>query len=82
MTKSSMKQERREKLLLISYIFEIYTILREEEHLPPEDCRAKIEQDCLDLWSKTTIRKFLPEEAKNPKKSKAGKIGLNIRRKN
>ena len=75
MTKSSMKQERREKLLLISYIFELYTILMEEEHLPPEDCRAKIEQDCMDLWSKTTIRKFLPEEAKNPKKSKAGKIG-------
>ena len=57
------------------YIFELYTILMEEEHLPPEDCRAKIEQDCMDLWSKTTIRKFLPEEAKNPKKSKAGKIG-------
>jgi hypothetical protein len=57
------------------YIFELYTILRDEEHLPPEDCRAKIEQDCMVLWSKATIRKFLPEEAKNPKKSKAGKIG-------
>ena len=75
MTKSSMKQERREKLSLISIFSDLYTILMEEEHLPPEDCRAKIEQDCMDLWSKTTIRKFLPEEAKNPKKSKAGKIG-------
>jgi hypothetical protein len=56
------------------YIFELYTILRDEEHLTPEDCRAKIEQDCMDLWSKATIRKFLPEETKNPKKAKAGKI--------
>jgi hypothetical protein len=69
-------QEARQKGELIAnkYIFELYSILRDEEHLEPEDCRAKIEQDCVDLWSKATIRKFLPEEAKNPKKSKAGKI--------
>ena len=63
------------------YIFELYTILREEEHLPPEDCRAKIEQDCMDLWSKATIIKFLPNEAKNPKKSKAGKVGAEQKKK-
>jgi hypothetical protein len=63
------------------YIFELYTILREEEHLPPEDCRAKIEQDCMDLWSKATIMKFLPNEAKNPKKSKAGKVGAEQKKK-
>jgi hypothetical protein len=69
-------QEARQKGELIAnkYIFELYTILRDEEDLQPEDCRAKIEQDCIDLWSKATIRKFLPEEAKNQKKSKAGKI--------
>ena len=46
--------EARQKGELIAnkYIFELYTILRDEEHLPPEDCRAKIEQDCIDLWSK------------------------------
>jgi hypothetical protein len=69
-------QEARQKGELIAnkYIFELYTILRDEEDLPPEDCRAKIEQDCIDLWSKATIRKFLPVEAKNQKKSKAGRI--------
>jgi hypothetical protein len=63
------------EILANKYIFELYCILRDDEHLPPEDCRAKIEHDCMDLWSKATIRKFLPDEAKNPKKSKAGKIG-------
>jgi hypothetical protein len=56
------------------YIMEPYTILRDEEKLPPEDCRAKIEHDCLDLWSKATIRKYLPPEAMNPDKQIAGKI--------
>jgi hypothetical protein len=31
------------------YIVELYTILRDEEKLPPEDCRARIERDCIDL---------------------------------
>jgi hypothetical protein len=53
---------------------ELYIILRDEEKLPPEDCRAKIEHDCLDLWSKATIRKYLPPEAMNPKKQIAGKV--------
>jgi hypothetical protein len=69
------------ELIANKYIFELYTILREEENLPPEDCRAKLEQDCSDLWSKATIRKFLPEGAKNPKKSKAGKLGAEQRKK-
>jgi hypothetical protein len=29
---------------------------------------------CLDLWSKATIRKYLPPEAMNPKKQIAGKV--------
>jgi hypothetical protein len=57
------------------YIVELYTILKDEEKLPAEDCRAKIEHDCLDLWSKATIRKCLPPEARDPKKQIAGKIG-------
>jgi hypothetical protein len=57
------------------YIVELYTILKDEERLPPEDCRAKIEHDCLDLWSKATIRKCLPPEARDPKKQIAGRIG-------
>jgi hypothetical protein len=47
------------------YIVELYTILKDEEKLPAEDCRAKIEHDCLDLWSKATIRKCLPPEARD-----------------
>jgi hypothetical protein len=57
------------------YIIRLYSTLREEENLPPEDCRAKIEHDCLDLWSKATIRKYLPPEAKDFKKQAAGKTG-------
>jgi hypothetical protein len=43
--------------------------------MPPEDCRDKIEHDCVDLWSRATIRKYLPPEAKDPKKRLAGKMG-------
>jgi hypothetical protein len=43
--------------------------------MPPEDCRDKIEHDCVDIWSKATIRKYLPPESKDPKKHQAGKMG-------
>ena len=46
-----------------------------KKNYPPRDCRAKIEHDCLDLWSKATIRKNLPDEAKESLKQKAGKVG-------
>ena len=65
---------QRGEMIANKYISELYNILRDEEQLPPEDCREKIEHDCLDIWSKATIRKFLPEETKNPKKRAAGKI--------
>jgi hypothetical protein len=58
------------------YIVELYNILRDEEKMPPEDCRDKIEHDCVDLWSKATIRKYLPPESKDPKKRRAGKMGV------
>ncbi len=62
-------------LLANQYIAELYNILREEEKLPPIDCSAKIEHDCVDLWSKATITKYMPQEAKDTKKQKAGKVG-------
>jgi hypothetical protein len=65
---------QRGEMIANKYISELYNILRDEEQLPPEDCRERIEHDCLDVWSKATIRKFLPDEAKDPKKQKAGKI--------
>jgi vacuolar-type H+-ATPase subunit I/STV1 len=66
---------QRGQKLANQYVVELYTILRDEEKLPPEDCRSKIEHDCLDLWSRATIRKYLPPEAKDARKQKAGKIG-------
>jgi archaellum component FlaC len=57
------------------YIVELYIILRDEEKMPPEDCRDKIEHDCVDQWSRATIRKYLPPEAKDLKKRQAGKMG-------
>jgi hypothetical protein len=57
------------------YIVELYIILRDEEKMSPEDCRDKIEQDCENLWSRATIRKYLPPEAKDQKKRQAGKMG-------
>ena len=62
------------------YIVELYNILRDEEKMPPEDCRAKIEHDCVDLWSKATIRKYLPPESKDPKKRRAGKMGVDTKK--
>ena len=70
----------RGQTLACEYIAELYNILEDEEKLTPEDCRAKIEHDCIDLWSKATIRKYLPPEAKDPKKKKAGKIGADIKK--
>jgi hypothetical protein len=64
------------------YIVELYNILREEEKMQPEDCRDKIEHDCVDLWSRATIRKYLPPEAKDPKKRQVGKIGGEEKEKN
>jgi LPS O-antigen subunit length determinant protein (WzzB/FepE family) len=70
-------RELRQKgqILANKYIVELYNILRDEEKLSPQDCRSKIEHDCIDLWSKATIRKYLSPEAKDTKKQKAGKLG-------
>jgi hypothetical protein len=74
--------ELREKnrKLASKYINELYYILNEEEHLTPVQCRSKIESDCSDIWSKDTIRKYLPLEAKNETKRKAGKISAEIKK--
>jgi hypothetical protein len=68
------------ELLAGRYIGELYDILHDEEKLRPEDCRSKIEHDCIDLWSKATIRKSLPEEAKDATKQKAAKIGNEMKK--
>ena len=68
------------QMLANKYIVELYNILRDEEKLLPRDCRARIEHDCLDLWSKATIRKYLPDEAKNSLKRKAGKMSAEAKK--
>jgi hypothetical protein len=67
--------------LASEYIPELYYILKDEEQRSPEDCRAIIERDCGDMWSEDTIRKYLPPEAKNATKWKAGTISAEVKKK-
>jgi hypothetical protein len=58
------------------YIPKMYWALRNENpNHTPEDARDRIEKDCLDIWSKRTILDALPDEAKDLKKQKAGRLG-------
>jgi hypothetical protein len=57
------------------YIPKMYYALRDENpNLTPEDARDRIEKDCVDIWSKRTILDALPDEAKDLKKQKAGRL--------
>jgi len=56
------------------YIPKLYDDLRKEQ-LTPQDARERIETDCTDLWSKATIRKYLPDEAKNKEAQDKGRKG-------
>ena len=53
----------------------MYNALREEDpNITPQDARDRIEKDCLAIiWEKRTILDALPDEAKDPKKQKAGR---------
>lgn len=64
-----------------AYVPKLYDILREEELLSSEDSRAKVERDCEKIWALDTIRKYLPPEAKNAVKRKAGKISVDVKKK-
>jgi hypothetical protein len=58
------------------YVPKMYRALRKENHeIPPADARDRIEKDCVGIWSKRTILDALPDEAKNPEKQKAGRLG-------
>jgi len=50
-------------------------LLNENPNLSPADARIRIKKDCLSIWSRRTIIDALPEEAKDPKKQKAGRLG-------
>ena len=38
-----------------------------------EDIRETVANDCADFWSRATIRKWMPDEYKDPQKREAGK---------
>ena len=57
------------------YIPKMYDARRtEDSSLSPEDARDRIEKDCAGIWSKRTILDALPDEAKDLKKQKAGRL--------
>jgi hypothetical protein len=57
------------------YIPKLFHILVDEDKRSPEEARAIIEHDLISYWSKATVSKFIPKEAKDEIKSKAGKEG-------
>ena len=60
------------------YIPKMYLALRDENpNFTPEDARDRIEKDCVNIWSKRTILDALPDEAKDLKKQKAGRLSQN-----
>ncbi|CAN5455982.1 hypothetical protein BH18THE2_BH18THE2_21030 [soil metagenome] len=64
-----------QKLTSREFIPRMYTELcNENSGITPEDARDRIEKDCVGIWSKRTILDVLPEETKDPKKQKAGRL--------
>ena len=59
------------------FIPKMYKALREEDpNITSQDARDRIEKDCLGIiWEKRTILDALPDEAKDPEKQKAGRLG-------
>ena len=50
-------------------------LCNENPNISAADARDRIEKDCVGIWSKRTIIDALPDEAKNPEKQKAGRLG-------
>lgn len=64
-----------QKLTSREFIPRMYTELcNENSGITPEDARDRIETDCVGVWSKRTILDALPEETKDPKRQKAGRL--------
>jgi hypothetical protein len=57
------------------YIPNMYRALRNQyPSLSPQDARERIERDCFGIWEERTILDALPDEAKDLKKQKAGRL--------
>lgn len=57
------------------YIPKMYSALRTEDpSITPDEARDRIQKDCKGIWSRRTIPNALPDEAKDAKKQKAGRM--------
>jgi hypothetical protein len=57
------------------YIPKLWEALKNENpNLTRKDLRDKIEKDCLEIWSERRILEALPDEAKDQKKQKFGRL--------
>jgi len=66
------------KRLASEYVIKLYHILRNEEKYSPGDSRIRIIHDCSDIWTKSTIERYLPLEAKNITKRRAGMLSAQV----
>ena len=59
-----------------TWIPKLCNALKEEDkNLSNEDIRDRVEKDCVEIWSKGTIRIHIPDEFKDPQKQEAGRKG-------
>jgi hypothetical protein len=57
------------------YVPRMYAALRSEDsNLSPLDAKDRIQKDCINIWSRRTILDALPDETKDSKKQKAGRL--------
>ena len=57
------------------YIPKMYRALRNENRdISAQEARQRIQKDCAYIWKRRTILCALPDEAKDPKKQKAGRL--------
>ena len=57
------------------YVPKMYQALRNEnQDISAQDARQRIQKDCACIWRRRTILYALPDEAKDPKKQKAGRL--------
>ena len=57
-------------------IARLYELLKEEDpNLSKDDMYERIMKDCLEIWRKETIQKFMPEDLKDKERQEAGRSG-------
>jgi hypothetical protein len=52
-----------------------YALKDEDKDLSKEDIKDRVEKDCVEIWSKSTIRTHIPDEFKDVQKQEAGRKG-------